>query len=186
MNITILNVTVETKPTAKGSYQVADVAYKNNSFQDKVEGKKVMSFGATAEAFKVLAIAQPGEKYSVNVVKNDKGYNDWVSMSKGVVEQAPATSTTSPGGFKSSATASPRNTYETPEERALKQVYIVRQSSVANAITLLLAGAKTPPAVDTVIATAKQFETYVFDKGTGFDDIPDLDPSFHNNEPNID
>mgnify|MGYP003353238654 CR=1 FL=1 len=61
MNITLLNVTINTKPTKNGkSYQEADVAYKNNSFQGKVEGKKVMSFGATAEAFKVLAQAQPG------------------------------------------------------------------------------------------------------------------------------
>jgi hypothetical protein len=36
MNITLLSVEVQTVPTAKGSYQKANVAYKNNSFQGKV------------------------------------------------------------------------------------------------------------------------------------------------------
>ena len=64
MNITILNVTITTKPNNRGgSYQEADVAFKNNTFQGKVEGKKIMSFGAGAEVFKVLAQAQSGETY---------------------------------------------------------------------------------------------------------------------------
>jgi hypothetical protein len=32
-----------------------------------------MSFGATEAAFKVLALAQPGETYEVDVVKKHKG-----------------------------------------------------------------------------------------------------------------
>ena len=84
MQIQILSVQITTTPTARGSYQVADVAYKNLTYQGKVEGKKVMSFGATKDAFGTLATANPGDVYEVNVVKNDKGYNDWVSMSKGV------------------------------------------------------------------------------------------------------
>jgi hypothetical protein len=54
--------------------------------------------------------------------------------------------------------------WETPEERALKQVYIVRQSSIANAIALLaVEGPGITPDVEWVIATAKTFENYVFD-----------------------
>lgn len=79
INITVLSVTVSTVPTAKGSYQVADVAYKNNTFQGKVEGKKIMSFGAAKETFSVLSTAQSGASFDIEVVKNDKGYNDWVS-----------------------------------------------------------------------------------------------------------
>jgi hypothetical protein len=190
MNITILNVTVETKPTAKGSYQSADVAYKNNSFGGKVEGKKVMSFGATAEAFKVLATAQPGSTYEVNVVKNEKGYNDWVSMQpagagqgadKLVQVAGPGVSSgVSAGGAKA------RSPYETPEERAQRQVFIVRQSSIANAVAALSVGSKSPLAADAVIKLAKEFEGYVFATPklggeTGFDDIPNLDPRFDTN-----
>ena len=162
MNITLLSVDIKTVPTAKGSYQTADVAYKNNSFQGKVEGKKVMSFGATKDSFSTLALAQPGESYEVTIVKNDKGYNDWVSMAKAEAgASSPAVS--APAGGKAPA-ATPRSTYETPEERAQRQVLIVRQSSLSAAVNMLLAGAKTPPPVENVLAIAKQFEDYVFGK----------------------
>ena len=179
MNITILSVDIKTVPTAKGSYQTADVAYKNNSFQGKVEGKKVMSFGATKDSFSTLALAQPGESYEVTIVKNDKGYNDWVSMAKAEAgANSPAVS--APAGGKAPA-ATPRSTYETPEERAQRQVLIVRQSSLSAAVNLLLAGAKTPPPVENVLAIAKQFEDYVFGKQAPgpisemSDDFPQVD-----------
>lgn len=177
MNITILSVAVATVPTAKGSYQVADVAYKNNSFQGKVEGKKIMSFGAAKETFGVLSVAQPGESFEISVVKNDKGYNDWVSAVKGGVVAGNA----APAAAGKPAVAAPKSSYETAEERAQRQVLIVRQSSLSSAATVLTAGAKTPPAGDAVIALAKTFEAYVFgtepkDSGpTGFDDMPDFD-----------
>lgn len=175
MNITILSVDIKTTPTAKGSYQTADVAYKNNSFQGKVEGKKVMSFGATKQAFETLATASAGDTYEVTVVKNDKGYNDWVSMVKATAGAPAATSTAS------KATPAPRSTYETPEERAQRQVLIVRQSSLSSAVSLLTTGAKTAPSVDSVLDLAKTFENYVFGVAsttagdTGFEDIPAFD-----------
>ena len=179
MNITLLSVDIKTVPTAKGSYQTADVAYKNNSFQGKVEGKKVMSFGATKDSFSTLALAQPGESYEVTIVKNDKGYNDWVSMAKAEAgASSPAVS--APAGGKAPA-ATPRSTYETPEERAQRQVLIVRQSSLSASVNLLLAGAKTPPSVESVLAIAKQFEDYVFGKqalgpiSEMSDDFPQVD-----------
>jgi hypothetical protein len=86
-----------------------------------------------------------------------------------------------------SSIVSPKSTYETPEERAKKQIYIVRQSSIGSAIDMLSVGSKSPPKVDEVIAVAKQFEEYVFnmfpssevtdtfgdlEKPTDFDDVP--------------
>ena len=162
MNITILSVDVKTVPTAKGSYQTADVAYKNNSFQGKVEGKKVMSFGATKDSFSVLATAQPGQSYEVSIVKNDKGYNDWVSMAPATAGAASSAPAAVPSAGKPAANASPRSTYETPEERAQRQVLIVRQSSLSSAVALLVAGAKTAPSASAVVDVAKTFEAYVF------------------------
>lgn len=175
MNITILSVDIKTTPTAKGSYQTADVAYKNNTFQGKVEGKKVMSFGATAASFKVLSQAAAGESYEVSIVKNDKGYNDWVSMSKAGAADAGATQAAKPAAA-SGSTASPRSTYETPEERAQRQIYIIRQSSISAAVSSLAAGAKAAVEPSKVLAVAKQYEDYVLGKGaSGFDDLPDFD-----------
>lgn len=142
-----------------------------------------MSFGATANAFKTLAVAQSGESYEVEVVKNDKGYNDWVSMTKGGaadVSQQPAS-----GAFSAprSTTSAPRSTYETPEERAARQVYIVKQSSIGAAIATLSVGAKAVKQ-DDVITMAQKYTDFVFGKpgsaggATGFDDVPDLDPAF--------
>lgn len=162
MNITLLSVDIKTQPTKNGkSYQVADVAYKNNTYQGKVEGKKVMSFGATAEAFKTLAVASPGESYTVEVVKNAAGYNDWVSMVKGEANAAPA----APAASKA-PTAAPKSNYETSEERAQRQVYIIRQSSLTNAINTLVAGAKTAPNPDAVEHLASRYVNFVLNGGT--------------------
>lgn len=180
MNVTILSVDVKTVPTAKGSYQAAEIAYKNNTFQGKVEGKKLMSFGAGAETFKVLSIATSGSTFEIDVVKNDKGYNDWVKATPAIAGAAAAPTVDPSQGLAASKSATQvRSTYETPEERAAKQVYIVRQSSVSGAINILSVGAKAPPDVNKVLEVARQLENYVFDKKdpgpSGFEDMPDFD-----------
>lgn len=85
-----------------------------------------------------------------------------------------------PGSTFTPAPSTPTrsSTFETPEERAKKQVYIVRQSSISNAISLLTTGAKVPPATSAVIALAKELEAYVFDSGAvdkpaSFEDMAD-------------
>jgi len=57
------------------------------------------------------------------------------------------------------------NPNETPEERAKKQVYIVRQSSLSNAISMLASNSvvlKKGFTTQDAIETARQFEAYVF------------------------
>ena len=172
MQISILNVSILTKPTKTGkSYQVADVAYKNLTFQGKVEGKQVMSFGVTADTFKALSVAQPGETYEVEVVKNAAGYNDWTSISKSDGTVAPNL----PAGGKSIPSTPTKSTYETAEERAQRQVLIVRQSSLSSAVNTLAVGSKKLEPAD-VLAVAKIYEDYVFGKASqgdsGFEDFP--------------
>jgi len=177
--IQIIATSVETKPTTKGSYQQLEVTYKNLTYSGKVESKKLMSFGANAGAFKTLAEATNGSQWEVTVVKNAQGYNDWPTVvpSSGATEATPSPQTS--GAQARSQPGQTRSTYETPEERAQRQILIVRQSSVSSAVSLLTAGAKSPPKASDVIATAKELEAYVFgvaDAGpTGFDDIPDFD-----------
>ena len=182
MQIQIVTTSIETKPTAKGSYQQLEVVYKNLTFQGKVESKKLMSFGAGASSFKALSESSAGGVYDITVVKNDKGYNDWTSATMAVPGAASAAQASYPGSL-SKPNATPKSTYETPEERAQRQILIVRQSSVSSAVALLTAGAKSPPKAADVITTAKELEAYVFgvaDAGpTGFDDIPDFDAEVH-------
>lgn len=176
MQIQIVTTTVTTKPTARGSYQELEVVYKNITFQGKVESKKIMSFGAGATAFKTLSESSQGSTWDVVVVKNDKGYNDWTAVTP---------STGAPAAVEQSAAArsnpTPKSNYETSEERAQRQILIVRQSSLSSSVALLTAGAKSPPKLAEVLDVAKAFEAYVFgikDPGpSGFDDLPDFPES---------
>lgn len=176
MQIQVIATTIETKPTQKGtSYQQLEVTYKNLSYQGKVESKKLMSFGANANAFKTLADAPTGSQWEVTVVKNAQGYNDWTSV---VAASAAPASSPQTGAQARTQPGQTRSTYETPEERAQRQILIVRQSSLSAAVSTLAVGAKTVKP-DDVIAVAKQYENYVFDikdpGPSGFEDLPDFD-----------
>lgn len=169
MQIEVVNVNVSTQPTAKGSYQIADVAYKNKSFQDKLEGKKVMSF-ANKDVFDILTKAQFGDVFTISRVKNDKGYWDWTSVDRdggGAVANQPVAAAPNAGAAVAAprvATPAPKSNYETAEERAARQVLIVRQSSVSSAVELAVAAKIKDP--QEVIKMARQFEDYVFDRNT--------------------
>jgi hypothetical protein len=195
MNITILNVVISTLPAKKPGgkpYQVAEVAFKNNSYGGNVQGKKITSY---SKAWGSVAVAQPGETYDVVTEKNGE-FVEWVSMQKGAATAAPSGQTSAAtSGFAAAPSravggSSPRSTYETPEERAQRQVFIVRQSSISAAVAALTVGAKSALPAGSVIEMARQFEAYVFETPkvggeTGFDDVPNFDPSF-DNQPQID
>lgn len=185
MQITILNIAKVQKTGPSGKpYDVLDIAYKNDTFQGKVEGKNLMPFGANAGGFNVLKNATTGQTYEITVVKNDKGYNDWTNATQVEAGAAPSPAQ-APQRSSNAAAPAPSaarvNTFETPEERAKKQVYIIRQSSLSAAIGTLSPGAKSALKPADVIAAAKEYEAYVLDLNTepqaadeelGTDDIP--------------
>lgn len=154
--INVVQVEKTTKPTAKGSYQQLDVAYKNLE-SGKLESKKIMSFASKA-AFDALANAKQGDSFTVTSEKNDKtGYWDWTSVN----QAAPGAQQDTTPQAKFVPT---KSTYETPEERAQKQILIVKQSSLSSAVAALTAGAKAPPTPDSVIEVAQKFTDWVFQK----------------------
>lgn len=159
MQITILNVQQQTKTGSTGKpYQTLEVAYKD-SF-GKVASKTLMSFGAQANAYKSLANATAGSIFTLTVVKNEKGYNDWTNA-----VQAPpgsvAQNLMANEGLSTGKQVQVKSTYETPEERAKKQVYIIRQSSISSAVDTLTAGAKSSPKPEDVLAVAQQYYSWV-------------------------
>lgn len=186
MQIEVIANPVSTVPTAKGSYQVIDLAYKNKSFQDKLEGKKVMSF-TNKDVFAALQKASFGDVFNVSRVKNDKGFWDWTAVSTGSLPDSDANTTTNASVSTSSSvktgTVVPKANYETAEERAARQILIVRQSSVSSAVELAVANKVKDPTE--IINIARQFEAYVFGKdvdvvvedtpatGNFFDDMQD-------------
>jgi hypothetical protein len=171
LNITIqvLSTSLTNKTSARGTnYEELEIAYRDLSNSGKVSSKKLMPFGAGKDAFTSLRNAKPVEIYDVEVVKGEK-YWDWIKVTKGTATTAPSTSTSGVGTAGHATTSNSTTTkggWETPEERAKKQIYIVRQSSLANAVAALSAGAKAPLKGEAVIELAQQFEKYVFSVDT--------------------
>ena len=168
MQIEIVNVSETHMPTPKGGYMQLDVAYKNKSFQDKLEGKKIMDF-ANKEVYKKLKAAQFGDVFEVTREKTPDGkFWNWVSLSSGAgsVGEAPSVASTgstppmSGANSLKTGTVTPKSNYETAEERAARQVLIVRQSSISSAVELAVANKVKDP--QEVIKIAKEFEAYVF------------------------
>ena len=156
--IEVLSSTITTVPTAKGSYQVCELAFKNKSFQDKVEGKKIMSF-AEKEVFNILSKAQLGDIFTVTRAKDDKGYWKWTNVSAGENDMPSNESMPTKVG-----NVSPKSTYETPEERAQRQLFIIKQSGVNQAIHLFEVQGNKKASVSDVISVAQQFVDYVIGK----------------------
>jgi hypothetical protein len=176
MQITVIDVGAPNTHAAKNgrSYQSMEVTYKNE--QGQTQSKKLMSF-SNPEVFKQAKEWQKGDSVNVNMTKDDAGYWQWVSI--GEAGSAPSTPPQAFTGSKPAQGARVTGSnYETPEERAKKQVYIVRQSSISSAIDLLKSNGNDVK-VENVLSVAKQLEDYVFGKETGVqgiiamqDDIP--------------
>lgn len=168
MQIQIQFISVDVED--KGKYKMAEVAYKDIA-KGQVSSKKLMSFNNPA-VYKTIVDAKKGETYSIEMQKNEKGYWDWTAASLAGASNAPETSTKSAG---STGFTSPKSTYETPEERAQKQVYIVRQSSLSTAVEYLAGtGAIKKASAQDVIFCAKEFEGYVFGQETSTPTLAEL------------
>lgn len=160
MFVEIVDVVREEKPSSngKGTYGALTVTYRSNG---KIAEKKLMSF-ANPAVFKYFEKAQKGDSVDVTSVKNEKtGYWDWTAIGTGSGGDATQTNT---GGqaVAQTATRVTGSNYETKEERAVKQRYIVRQSSLSNAISTLAISSKSTPKSGEILELAKQFEEYVF------------------------
>lgn len=152
MQIEIINVSAPQTPAGK-KYKFVEVAYKKDG---AVEGKKLLDF-ANPAIFKDIQTLKQGDVIEVNTVKNEKGYWDWTGFSKGN-DGTPSTSASS-GNVRETTKPTVSN-YETKEERAQRQKYIIRQSSLSNALTFY-DGKKVDEA--TVLALAEKFVDWVYD-----------------------
>lgn len=165
MLINIVDVGAPNTHAAKNgrSYQSIEVTYKND--QGQVANKKLMSF-SNPTVFNHIKGLTKGDQINVQTTKDANGYWQWTGIGgdNAVAETKQAAPAQSGGRVTGS-------NYETKEERAQRQVYIIRQSSISSAVELLGTGAS----VDNVIATAKEFEAYVFSKETGIDAINSLE-----------
>lgn len=154
MLITVKNVDIEDK----GKYTQAVVTY-----MDKGEEKtrNVVSFGASSDAYHELKNAKNGDSFNVELKKDGKYWN-WVGATR-ASGGAGSSGNENSSGSTGSKTSFGRD-FETADERAKKQVYIVRQSSITASLEWMKLNAVEAPSVEQVIDVAKQFEAYVFEK----------------------
>ena len=165
MLINIVDVGAPNTHAAKNgrSYQSIEVTYKND--QGQVANKKLMSFSNPSVFNHIKGLAK-GDSLNVQTEKDANGYWQWTGIGgDNAVATETKQATPATGGRVTGSN------YETKEERAARQVYIIRQSSLSTAVELLGTGSK----VADVIATAKEFEAYVFSKETGIDAINSLE-----------
>lgn len=128
MQITIKSVDTEYVKTAKGGYEKLEVVYDN---QGKTEVKKLMSF-SNPKVYEKIKKATQGETFDVELSKDEKGYWQWASLNAAVPSATPS------GNVENKPAATKGSTsWETAEERALKQRLIVRQSCLKTAADFL-------------------------------------------------
>ena len=166
MLINIIDVGQPNTHAAKNgrSYQSMEVTYKDQT--GKTSSKKLMSF-SNPSVFNAAKNWQKGDAVNVITQKDDQGYWQWTGIGgdEQVAEQPTKQSAT--------PTRVTGSNYETKEERAARQVLIVRQSSVASAVAALAIGAKSAPSSADVIKYAKEIESYVFGQAQTIEELTD-------------
>ena len=167
MKIKILDVNVENIVKGKSRYSKAAVTY---TYNGEARTQNIMSFTNPA-IFKAVQ-EKVGQEVEITIIKNAAGYNEWASLDDiGSPSSAPT-----PQGAPTPSSAAPTPTrvtgsnYETPAERAIKQVYIVKQSSISAAINLATSNKENASAAE-IIATAQEFVDYVFAQETSMDSL---------------
>lgn len=147
MQTRINSVNIEYVAKGKG-YNVANVSYGDN------KTKKIMDFANPA----VFKAVQQFVGQDVEITETRDGqFTNWASISPIGAGQA-----ASPSGAASSTKVTGSN-YETREERASRQVLIVKQSSISAAVAALTPGAKAALDGQAVIDLAQKFTDFVFD-----------------------
>lgn len=178
--VQIISITFDTKIKGQAKeYPGTEVIYK--TLEGKVQTKnihsKALSFVPSLRG--ELEAVSPGEWVVVTDTK-DGDFWKWLTVVKVSaptledtqqaedIKQTKARVATAQYSGESNTKQPPtqtqvRSNYETPEERAARQILIVRQSSLSSAIALLaLDPSEYIPGASDVIAIAEEFEAYVF------------------------
>lgn len=151
----------------KGVYKGAELIYKDLSDgTNKTKAFHENAFKFNAALKNGLKNLTVGDEFTAVLEKKDEFWN-WVSVAKGFAQ------TTAPETVLGTAKAAP-STYATTEERAQTQVYIVRQSSITNALKLLELQGNKKADVPDVLTIASRLEGWVLGKQV---DVPGNTPN---------
>lgn len=159
--IVLQEFVVEKIQKGRTSYEKGIATYTYNGAN---KTQTLVSF-ANPDVFKTLKASPPGSTLVVETTKNDAGYDQWSKVSAEGSEGPAKAVGASP------ATRVAGSNYETPEERKQRQLLIVRQSSLTNAISMLTPGAKAPLKSEEVIELAQDLVDFVY----GVDEALEVD-----------
>lgn len=148
--IKIQEVNIEEIRNGRNKYDKATVVY---SFNGENRTQKLMSFSNPAVFAKVKAFKQ-GDEVVVTVTKDDKGYNQWASVEPST-QESPGS-----GAGKPASTRVTGSNYETADERARRQVLIVKQSCLAQAVASYGDDVAGTP-IDNILNRSQQFVDWV-------------------------
>ena len=164
MQVNVVDVSSLNTHAAKNGrqYQSLEIMYKND--QGQAQSKKLMSF-ANPAVFKAAQEWQKGDVIHVSTEKDANGYWQWTAVGDAETTSDNRGDNAVPPQAKASAptTRVTGSNYETKEERAARQVMIVRQSSLSNAVATLALERNEPStaSANDVISLAKLYEGYV-------------------------
>ena len=178
MRIQVISTMSENVPTANGGYNKLTVTFKNLD-SGKVEVKSNIMDFKYPDVFNRLKDAAQNDLFQVKLEKvkgkDGKDYWTWTGVDRddGTAPE-PVASNRQSGTPAVSAPATRGSTYETAEERALRQLLIVRQSSLAQAVLFVKDQGKKPT-LDEVLELATKFDEWVWNKGVAgmSSDIPE-------------
>jgi hypothetical protein len=142
-----------------GTYEGWQLVYNTPEGEVKTIAKPIQGLKFNAALKTGLQNLVAGDDFTLEMEKNAAGFWDPKTISKGAAQGAQA-----PVNVQKAAATPTKSTYETSEERAAKQVYIVRQSSIANAINFLNVSGSKKHTTEEALVIAKQFEDFVFGK----------------------
>jgi hypothetical protein len=165
---TVISYTGSTKIQKQGggSYDAWELVYRNEENEVKQLAKPVTGLRFNKPLKASLEALKPNDPFTVVLEKSDKGFWEVKELAKGELNGAAVSNIPAGGGDSPSRpVVAPRvvnrvtgSTYETAEERAKKQVVIIRQSCLAQALNF--AGGESP--IEAVLEHAVKFETFVY------------------------
>ena len=143
--IDVSKPTITKTKTGKGEYSTIEVSYRKDG---KIEGKKLFSF-ASPQIYNAAQSWKKGDVINLEIAKEEakdgRSYWQW----KHILND-------------SEVAVANTETKQTPasQERANVQLYIIKQSSLSNAVATLAVGSKAIKAED-VISLAEKYVDFV-------------------------
>lgn len=156
--ITVLKQETNTPEGKK--YKVCELGYKTED--GKVKAMKIFGFGDQKSVFDVATKLGAGDVVEANFAQNDRGYWIFSGLTPTGVKEA----TDKGSANVATNTSGTRGNWETSEERAARQVMIIRQSSLSNAVAFYASREPKGVTADakSIVELAKFFESYVLDE----------------------